>query len=397
VLILGCLLAANAAAWVIFLQRFQQDPKAERLFCRFGICDTNAALSTAERLQGGDDAVVALEDLREFLIRDPAGSYRWVELGDALHRNGQIDQARYAFGRAVTLAPKSPPTLLGAATFHFELKEDRPAPDLISRSLKAGSTFDREIFADLTRRRIPVDEVLWHGLPDGRSSQAYLRHLFEADRPADADAAWNWIFDRGHLDGTLANEYVEFLLRHKKPEAAATAWARYAGSRAESPDSNIMFNGDFELDTTGSRFDWRIDRPPGTTIDFDEVRHSGRRSLRIRLDGDHSVGELGVQESVFVKPGRYRFRAYVRTQQISTDQGLHFRVVSDDDPKQLDLVTDDLRGSNDWTLVERVFDAPPRGGLVRILLARKPSLKFYNRIGGTAWIDDVSLTEVGTK
>src|SRR5204862_1076716 len=112
-----------------------------RLFCRFGICDTNAARSAAERLQGGDEAaVVALEDLREFLVRDPAGSYRWVELGDALHRNGQIDQARYAFKRAVTLAPKSPPTLLGAASFHFELKEDRPALDLISRSLKAGST-----------------------------------------------------------------------------------------------------------------------------------------------------------------------------------------------------------------------------------------------------------------
>ena len=55
---------------------------------------------------------------------------------------------------------------------------------------------------------------------------------------------------------------------------------------------------------------------------------------RIRLDGDHNVGDLGVQQMVFVKPGRYRFRAYVRTQQISTDQGLHFRVVSDDDQKQ---------------------------------------------------------------
>ena len=38
-----------------------------------------------------------------------------------------------------------------------------------------------------------------------------------------------------------------------------------------------------------------------------------------------------------------------------------------------------------------MFDAPRGGALVRVLLARKPSLKFDSKIAGTVWIDDVSL------
>ena len=98
-----------------------------------------------------------------------------------------------------------------------------------------------------------------------------------------------------------------------------------------------------------------------------------------------------MEQAVFLKPGRYRFRAHIRTREVSTDEGVHFRVVCDETPKDLDVATEDLRGSNDWTMVERVFDAPPGGGLVRVLLTRKPSLKFDSKIAGTVWIDDVSL------
>jgi hypothetical protein len=104
------------------------------------------------------------------------------------------------------------------------------------------------------------------------------------------------------------------------------------------------------------------------------------------------VADIGVWQQVFLQSGRYRFRAYVRTLDVSTNEGVAFRVVYGDSPKQLDMTTEDLKGSNEWTLVERVFDAPPKGGLVTVSLARKPSLKFDNLIRGTAWIDQVEIT-----
>src|SRR5207249_300446 len=152
------------------------------------------------------------------------------------------------------------------------------------------------------------------------------------------------------------------------------------------------FNGGFESDPTGNRFDWHIDARSGMAIELDEaVRASGRRSLRIRFDGTQNPGDIGVDETVFLPAGRYRIEAHVRTEEVSTDQGVAFRVVSEERPQALDVTTDNVRGSSDWTMVERVFDAPAGAGLTRVSLVRKPSLKFDNLIKGTAWIDQVSI------
>jgi len=311
----------------------------------------------------------------------------------ALQRAGDIDRARYCVFRAVALAPKSPPTLLVAANFQFEQGERRAALDLVSRSLQAGAAFDEAIFTNLEDRRIPVDDIVRYALPDRRSSQAYLRQLLRGERFDDVDKVWEWMVRRGDANDKLANEYTEFRLRQKPPDAAARGWALYAGTKSPGyPQANRIFNGDFESDPTGNRFDWRIEAREGTAVDFDEtVRSSGRRSLRIRFDGTQNPGEIGVEQTVFLPPGRYRFQAYVRTQDISTDQGVAFRLTSEDAPQPLNLTTDPLRGTNEWTLVERMFEAPPGGALTRVSVVREPSLKFDNLIGGTAWIDRVTI------
>jgi hypothetical protein len=61
----------------------------------------------------------------------------------------------------------------------------------------------------------------------------------------------------------------------------------------------------------------------------------------------------------------------------------------------VNVATEDARGTSDWTLLEREFDAPAGGGLVRLWLARTPSLKFDSLVKGTAWVDDVSVVKVG--
>ena len=42
-------------------------------------------------------------------------------------------------------------------------------------------------------------------------------------------------------------------------------------------------------------------------------------------------------------------------------------------------------------VVDRVFDTPAGGGLVRVMVMRAPSLKFDNRLGGTIWLDRVGI------
>jgi hypothetical protein len=43
-------------------------------------------------------------------------------------------------------------------------------------------------------------------------------------------------------------------------------------------------------------------------------------------------------------------------------------------------------------LVESDFVTSPETRVVRITLRRVPSWKFDNKLGGTVWVDDVSLT-----
>ena len=392
--VLGCLLIVYSGGWLIFLTRFHDNLAAERTFCRFGICDTETALAVLEGPhRETEPAPVPVDALIEFLRRDPAAPVRWSDLGTALQRAHRHHEAQYCMSRAVEMAPNSPPTLLAAADFLFDRGDRRAALDLVSRSLRAAEIFDEGIFSDLEQRNVPVADVIRYALPDRRSTQAYLRQLFTDERAADVDQLWPWMVGRGDADDKLANQYTEFRLRAERPEAAAQGWALYAKAKDPGyPEANRIFNGGFELDPAGNRFDWRVDARAGMAIDFDDgVRVSGRRSLRIRFDGTQNPGDIGLEQSVFLTPGAYRFEAHVRTEELSTDQGIAFRIVSEGGPKPLDVTTADLRGSKDWSVLEAAVDVPVGGVLARVLLTRKPSLKFDNLIKGTAWIDQVTL------
>lgn len=72
---------------------------------------------------------------------------------------------------------------------------------------------------------------------------------------------------KGWVDDRLAVAYVNALIQAHTYDKAAQAWRDYVGDRGGYPDSNRVFNGDFEADSTGSRFDWAIDplRAPQST------------------------------------------------------------------------------------------------------------------------------------
>jgi len=114
------------------------------------------------------------------------------------------------------------------------------------------------------------------------------------------------------------------------------------------------------------------------------------RSLRVQFDGTENVTRTGLQETVVLKPGRYRFRAWVRARDLSTDEGVALHVEGQDGPGP-NFTSEAVTGSTEWKLVERELVAPAGTGLVTIRLARKASLKFDNLLKGTLWVDDVSI------
>jgi hypothetical protein len=83
--------------------------------------------------------------------------------------------------------------------------------------------------------------------------------------------------------------------------------------------------------------------------------YTGQWSLRIRFPGTTNLAYSGVSQMAVLKPGGYRFQACVRTDSITTDEGIRFRIVDAEEPVRLDLTTGQFRGTTPWTRIEQRF------------------------------------------
>jgi len=395
---LGGLLIVYASAWILFESEFRSDLQAESIFCHFGICDTDAVITRQTLDHGGKVAGVSPPVLRKALRRDPNEPNRWCDAGAAMLQTGHSAAAEYCFSEALALGPNIPPILMRVGDFYYNLGHTNQSLEQRSRILEETDSYDGVIFDWYTDRKIPVGEVLAHGLPPGRrAAEAYLRYLMNGDNMTDAVDVWKWTVLHGYADDRLARDYVNYLAGNQKYEGAAQSWASYLGPRREGYlESNWVFNGDFEFELSKLALDWRIDDRDDVEVARDaSVAHTGSHSLRIRFEGKGNINYGQIAQRAFVAPGRYRFDAYIRTQEITTDQGIGFHVFDPEAPNRVDVSTELLTGTNDWTRIERIILVPAQTKLIQIQVIRQPSLKFDNNLSGTAWIDSVKLSPVG--
>lgn len=376
---------------------WKDDRRAEALLRRHLVSSDASVVARAQQrmwageVEGPDGAV---ELFGEALRRDTASPYRWCDLGEALLEAGQTEQARYCFQRGVESGPHSPQTLLRAANFHFRIGEEQKALPYTSRVLGMAPDYDAAVFGSYSRMGVSIEEVLARGIPaDKRAAQSFFRYVLGQGGLREARAAWEWMGAHSFADDRLADEYAAFLVRLGEYQAAASMWAAHVAPREEGYRVlNSVYNGSFEREPARTTFDWRIASCQGVHAERDAaVASSGRWSLRIRFEGKENVAYNHVSQREVVKPGTYRFEAEMRASEITTDQGVGFRIVDAEDGRRLDVRTERLRGTTDWRRVELRFRTPERTKLVEIQVVREPSLKFDNKISGTVWIDEVVL------
>jgi hypothetical protein len=283
------------------------------------------------------------------------------------------------------------------ADFHFQIGENQLALPITARILGVIPDDDSVIFNEYIRVVDRVEDVLQFGLPeDRRAAKSWLRFLMQAGRLDDAQRTWDWVVGHRYADNTLSGEYVEFLIRQDHPDLGASAWAQSMGARADDYDkSTYLFNGDFESDPAQSPFDWNFARTEGVEVTRDcTVSSSGKCSLRISFAGIRNLGFAAVSQLAFVRPGTYRFHAFIRTEALTTDQGIRFRLSDTEVPARLDEVFGQVTGSSPWSSVDHEFVIAPQTRLIRIEVIRQPSMKFDNKVDGTAWIDDLKLEPI---
>lgn len=393
-ILFGSLLVIYATAWIVFETKYNGDPHMESVFCRFGICGTATVLAAEARDSG---RTPPLTSFVEAVKREPAAPHRWCDLGDALLRDGRADEARYCFSNALSLGPEIPPVLLRSANFYHAVREDERALKQGARLLERSDVYQASIFDWYRDQKFSMNDILSRGLPPGpRAARSYLHYWTALGNVSSAKTSWDWILVHQYADVPTAREYINFLFGDNEYQEASTSWARYLGARKNDyRESNWLFNGDFETEPAGVPLDWEIGSVAGqvdSTLDSN-VAHTGTHSLRIRFAGTENVS-YAATEKTSVPQGRYRFTAYIRTENITTDKGIAFRIFDPLDASLLDARTDQFVGTTGWKKVEQIVRVQRATKLLEVQVLREPSMKFDNRVGGTAWIDTVSLTRI---
>jgi O-antigen ligase/tetratricopeptide (TPR) repeat protein len=394
-LVLGVMLFVYSSAWILFETHFRNDPHAEKQFCQFGICDSDAFLS-AQVPSGESQAAAPVPDLIEAVQREPASHIRWYYLCEAFTRSGNFDSAQKCFFYLLTLAPRIASEQLLAADFYAGLGDNERALNSASAVLRETPSYDRSVFNWFKKKGFTAIHTLPVLPPIARVYHSYLRWLISDDNLEDSAIVWDRLCSLRYADTSLANDYSQFLIRRKRYKAAAQAWAGFLGERRNGYlITNWIFNGDFESAPSGSPFDWKIEKTPGVQATFDpNAAHTGLYSLRLDFSGENNVSYDHVSQLLYASPGNYRFEAFMRTADVTTSKGVGFSISDFNGLLRLSLQTEQLAGTHDWTKLEQTIHIPePTLLLVRVI--REPvMLKFDANIKGTVWIDSVSLRKV---
>jgi len=350
-------------------------------------------------LPDSPDAPRAVEGYHRAGSLNPLDPNTWKDLASVHMERGEREEAEVALRTELASIPHSPQASWRLA--NFLLVSGRTAEALPLLRTAANELSLRVAVFDLAWKLEDDPEVILRELvPATREVRAdYLQFLLARRRLAAAYPVWQEIAagDTG-LKVRLGNIYVEALAGAGMGAEAGRVWDEILalmGRTSLKPPGELLTDGDFESDIPNAGLGWRLTKGAGYQIALDEFTfQNGTRSLRVSFDGTVNVNFAGVWGTVPVEPNRrYRFEGYLRTDSITTDNGLFFTISSVGVPsgEAFSHSTANHVETMGWVREQLDFQTGPRTTVVLIQLRRSPSPKLNNLIQGKVWIDNLSL------
>lgn len=333
---------------------------------------------------------------------DPHSADNWMDLAAAYEASGNALEAESAYEEARRNYPIS--ARVAWSYGNFLLRQGRTEQGLkeIHTALLTDPTLARNAIGAVWRFSPDVNLILHGVLPDTADAYWQALNFFGGIHDAQAGlATWEDLMQHANwwpLDLTRTFPFLDELIAEARDDDATVVWrqALNASHWQEDPPSgnSVLWNGGFEAPIAGGGLDWRIVSTPSALVSTDtRTVHSGERSLRVGFTGGMNLDYSGVHELVPVRADTsYELQGYMRTEDITTDSGMCLEAADPSHPKAEIFRTERLTGTNEWTAVGVKVKTSSGTHFLDVRLRRLPSRLFDNKLGGTVWVDDVTLT-----
>jgi tetratricopeptide (TPR) repeat protein len=355
------------------------------------------------------DLPLAITYYERSVFLNPSEARYWMDLGGAYEMAGELAKAEEALRTAQRDYPNSGEVAWRFGNFLLRQNRVDEAFGQIHHAVTEDPKLTALAVSRCWRSTQDIDQILNAVIPaDTDAYWGALEFLIGAREPDAAMAVWKRLVST-HPDFELPQSFplFEMLVELGHVDDATTVWQQslsLAGIKSV-PDGagNLIWNGTFEGDLLNGGFAWRYRPQLGAEINWDEqIFHSGKRSLRLDFDGTANVDFQGFWQYVLVQPNtHYRFSAFLHTEELGTDKGIHFQM--DDVTRPTTAATlkstpqqviADVGGTQPWALNQTEFTTSSDTRLLRVTLRRTPSGMLANKVRGTAWVDDVALVAV---
>lgn len=323
------------------------------------------------------DTERAGEEYNAAVRLNPNRAGHWEELARFYEQQQRLDDAREATRMALEKDPNFAQTHWVAANLYIRIGD----LDAADRELRRAADLDTPGYLPQTLDLVwtfyeDPERIMSTHVPETREALLIALNYFVAKSSRlGADLAWNGLkqFETKPQDRFA---FVDFLVGLGRTREAALVFA--------FPDTpQPFYNGSFEAETLNGGFDWRI-----LSTDAAEARRDtssakeGTASFLVSFTGKENLDYAQVSHWLAVERGRrYSLGFWMKTEAISTNEGVYVEVDGQSSEKQL--------GTTYWQQFRIPFTAS--ADLVSVRLRRVPTSKFDNLLKGKVWLDGFDL------
>lgn len=333
---------------------------------------------------------------------DPLYTDAWMDLGTAYELEGEDDEARRAFREAKRSYSVSADVSWRYGNFLLRQGDQTLAYSELKRAIAADPNRAAAAFSRAYRSNPNVQQILDELLPPQETVYLHvIQSAADAKQLAVAQTVWNALVTlHPKLTFRDVDSLAMPLMQDREYLEARRVWDEGVATMnlppLLQPQLSAIWDPSFESGVNGSAYSWGF-RPidQGVSIGFDKSEHTsggGQQSLRLSFDGKHNPNLDAACTFANVQPNtNYYFSGWFKTRDITTENGVHFRLRAFRPGKTEVTDSREIHGTNPWTEVEMDWTSPPDTHLAQICVSREPSDSPEVRISGTAWVDDVNL------